>query len=241
MSTVTTQHAHAPSGVRPGRFAITALMIIGPLMGVVNAFLITYNGDPQAAGSVARVYAHQGKFTGYVWTEVAFAIVYAPALLAIAVRGAAGARRLGGYALGILLTAFFAMAMVMSVDTTMLAASHAGLDEATTVKLIDKGFDLPVFAVPLIWGLLGQLVGLILLGLALRRGKAGPAWTGWTIITSVPLLVVGSIVGVPPLVAVGYLLQATAATGIGATVLREGIGWIHTPDNTLATPQPSAT
>jgi hypothetical protein len=226
MTATTAPVSMTATSPRPGRLALTALTVAGPLVGVASFLLAVFHTTDPAAHQVANAYAQQGRFTAYVWFDVLFGVVYAPALLVLAVLAAAGARRLGTSALAVLVVGFFAMASVASApDYAMLAGARGGVDQSAVTRMIDKGFGTAAFGVPLTIGLLGQMVGIVLLGLALLRGRTGSPWAGWLLLASAPLLLVGFAAGLPAAAIAGFLAQSAAAALTARTLLDHGLGW----------------
>ncbi|GAA3231339.1 hypothetical protein [Actinocorallia longicatena] len=128
--------------------------------------------------------------------------------------------------LGVFLTAAACMMTVASLpDFIVYAGVTSGTDHAVLAHLLDDGLDVAAFGIPLVYGIFGQLVGVILIGIALARGGRVPSWAGWLTVGSAPLLMAGYGSGVPPIVAVAYGLQLVTAVMAGRSILKDGIGW----------------
>jgi hypothetical protein len=89
-------------------------------------------------------------------------------------------------------------------DWAAVAATQAGIDPGTTTKILDQLNANPVLLAGTIGFVLGHVIGMILLGVALLRGRAIPAWAAWALIVSQPLHVVFAVI-VP-----SHLLDAAA-------------------------------
>jgi hypothetical protein len=100
-----------------------------------------------------------------------------------------------------------------------------GLDPATTAKLVDKITGMPSMGLFFAAFILGNLIGYILLGLAMWRGKIGPVWSAWLLVAAGPLQVVGHIAGTKPVLAAIELVTVAGLSGIAGFIIRDGIGW----------------
>jgi hypothetical protein len=111
-------------------------------------------------------------------------------------------------------------ALVMP-DTDGLARAlvDTGTDRAVAVRLFDAvaAMEHPAVGVAVLLFVLGHIVGTVLLGLALRRSRAVPAWAGIVLAVSQPLHFVAFVVlANVPLDAAAY---AMTAVGFGAAGL----------------------
>jgi hypothetical protein len=82
-----------------------------------------------------------------------------------------------------------------------------------------------VNGVPTLYFVAAHVIGAILVGVALLRGRTVPAGAAWALILSMPINVVGFVGGVLPVVLLSCALMAVGFGAAGLAILRHGTGW----------------
>lgn len=137
------------------------------------------------------------------------------------------APRLGTIGLVVAFVAFMNLfwSTVSSGDSVALAAARIGTDPARpafTGKLLDSMAAIPVLGLGTNLFVLGHIIGLILLGIALWRGRAVPAWAALMIAVSQVLhFVFAVIVPIHPLDGLAWGLT-TVGFAVAAMALVRG-------------------
>lgn len=134
---------------------------------------------PAMAESLDRVQLQMG--AGAVGLLVAVPSVLA--LVAATRRRSPRLALVGGVLLYLAFT--FTWSMPSTTDIEFIAARD-GLDVGAVARVSDLVSNHPVSVISLIVFLLGQLVGLVLLGIAMWRGRVGPRWMAAVLVFSGP-------------------------------------------------------
>jgi hypothetical protein len=188
------------AGPRPGagldRRALAILMPIGPLaIAIVRGILPYYTRDSNTA-LAAKVAAHQSTEMAVIWLTFVAMLTLVPGVIALGMLARRHSPRLGTTGLVLACAGFLSLfwSTVAGSDNVALGAAHLGMHPATTGALLTSiGNILPIGLASNIF-VLGHVVGLILLGIALWRGRVVPAWAGLLIAVSQILHVVFAII-----------------------------------------------
>ncbi|CAN5333153.1 hypothetical protein BH11ACT3_BH11ACT3_18730 [soil metagenome] len=123
----------------------------------------------------------------------------------------AGTRALAGVGTGILFLGSLLFTYGLVGDAVLVAANATG-GTATAQAF----FDSPVVSTAVLIGIVGQLAGFVLLGIAALRSRLIPIWAGVLLIAWNVVQVVGTAAGIPPLeaLAAAMLLAAYAACAV---------------------------
>jgi hypothetical protein len=214
--------AQATAHSRPGfdRTALAILTPIGPLaIAIVRGILPYFTTDSNTA-MAAKVAAHQGVESAVVWLTFVALLTLIPGVIALGLLARRHAPRLGTAGLVLAFAAFMSLfwSTVAGSDNVALGAARIGLNPAVTGKLIDSMGAIPAIGFASWLFPLGHILGLILLGIALWRGRAIPAWAALLIACSQILHLVFAVI-VPNhaldglswgLTAVGFAVAALA-------------------------------
>lgn len=197
-ATTATQTAHAASRPRSGldRRALAILIPIGPLaIAIVRGILPYYTTDSNTV-MAAKVAAHQGAETAVIWLTFAAMLTLVPGVIAVGMLARRHAPRLGTTGLVLAIAGFLSLfwSTVAGSDNVALGAARLGMRPAVTGTLLTSmGHIVPIGLASDIF-VLGHVFGLILLGIALWRGRVVPAWAGLLLAASQVLHVVFAIV-----------------------------------------------
>jgi hypothetical protein len=176
------------------RTGLVATIVLGPLSIAILRGILPYGGSDDTATITAKVAAHQTAETAVLWLSLVAMLTLVPGVIAVGLLAVRQARRLGTSAMVLAVVGFSSLWAVAAVDFTALAATQAGIDPGDTTKILDHLNANPVLVAGTIGFVLGHVVGLILLGVTLLRGRAVPAWAAWALIVSQPLHVVFAVI-----------------------------------------------
>lgn len=176
------------------RTGLVATIVLGPLSIAILRGVLPYSGSDDTATITAKVAGHPTAEAAVLWLTLIAMLTLVPGAIAVGLLAARQARRLGTSAMVLTVAGFSSLWAVAAVDFTAVAATQAGIDHGTTTKILDQLNANPVLVAGTIGFVLGHVVGMILLGVALLRGRAVPAWAAWALIGSQPLHVVFAVI-----------------------------------------------
>jgi hypothetical protein len=160
------------------RRALAVLMPIGPLaIAIVRGILPYYTNDSNTV-MAAKVAGHQGAETAVIWLTFVAMLTLVPGVIALGVFARQGSRRLGTAGLVLAVAAFLSLfwSTAAGEDNVALGAARIGLNPGTTGALVTSmGGILPIGLASNIF-VLGHIVGLVLISIALWRGRLVPTW-----------------------------------------------------------------
>lgn len=198
------------------RYGLAACAVAFPVLFLLALLLSPFDDDLTAEG---REYVEQftddvDAYLPSLWMWTLAMIVAIPALLAVGRVARSRAPMLG--LVGLILGFFFVLPTGIDTDSVIYASLKAGLDVDTTTALVDSMEDrLPVAMLSVTWFL--GLIGLILLGVAILRGKSAPIWAGIALIVGPIAIPLSFFSGVA-----AALVVAWAVLGIGFV----GCAWV---------------
>lgn len=173
--------AKSPADVRGFWRILLAVLAPVPMLAkaVEYAFNPVPSGDSPFAQQVAGWGAHQGLYSVLQWFDMAFVVLLVPATFAVAWVARRGAPRLATVGAALALTGFLAgVASAPNDDQLAYTTADKALDLATVTRLDEALQANPTSAVASLTFILGLTIGLLLLGIALWRSRAVPAWMG---------------------------------------------------------------
>jgi hypothetical protein len=210
---------------RPGlaRVALAILMPVGPLaIAIVRAVLPYYTTDSNTA-IAAKVAAHQGSETLAIWLTFVAVLTLIPGVIALGLLARRHAPRLGTAGLVLAYAAFACLLWsVATSDNAALGAARIGMHPATTGALLTSIANIRPVGLATGVFVLGHILSLVLLGVALWRGHAIPAWAAVMLACSQLLHLVFAVFA-PNHVLDGcsWGLTAVAFAAAAAAILRE--------------------
>ncbi|MFE3458700.1 hypothetical protein ACFXKD_14260 [Nocardiopsis aegyptia] len=199
------------------RVGAAVLLPLGPLSVALIRGVLPYRTTDDTAVILADAAANQARMDAVLWLSVIAMLTLIPSALAA---GRAAQRRAPVLALvGLCLlvpgyaTLFFAVG-----DSYVRVLSAGGIDAGSAARVLEAHASLaPVGAAAAVF-VVGHVLGLIVLGAALWRARAVPAWAAVAIIASQPLHVVFAVVVPHPLfdaLAWGLAVIGMAAAAVG--------------------------
>ena len=187
-ATTAARRADASAHPRPGfdRRALAILMPIGPLAIAVVRGVLPYVTTDSNTTMATKVAAHQGAESVVIWLTFVTLLTLIPGVIVLGTLARRHAPRLGTAGLVLAFAAFMSLfwSTVAGSDNVALGAARIGLNPAVTGKLITSMGDIPAIGFASWLFPLGHILGLILLGVALWRGRAVPAWAALMIACS---------------------------------------------------------
>jgi len=201
------------------RRALAIAMPIGPLAIAVVRGILPYNTTDSNTTMAPKVAAHQGTESVVIWLTFITLLTLLPGVIALGLLARRGARRLGTTGLVVAFIGFACLfwSSVAGSDNVALAAARLGLSPASTGRLLDSMGNITPIGLGSDLFVLGHIVGLILLGIALWRSRAIPAWAALALALSQVFHFMFAVI--VPVHALDGLAWAVTAVGFGAAAL----------------------
>jgi hypothetical protein len=185
MSSVTEPHTHpdpAPTVAQHDRRSVWRILlaVIAPMPMLAKGIyylLSPVAGDATFKESVAAFQAHRDLLDVMKWLDAVFVVTLIPATVAAAWVARRGAPRLTTAGALVALSGFFAgIGLLGGVETPALVTVQHNLDTGVMSNLDDAMQHEPLLGVASLLFIVGVVFGLGLLGGALKRSGAVPAW-----------------------------------------------------------------
>lgn len=160
------------------RFWRVLLALVVPIPWLAKGVqYIVMEGTYDHAADQIRDWTTDDRFRWLQWLDVAFVVLVVPSILAMVLVARRGAPRLTSWAT-VLLGGGFLLALTLGIGSDPLAwvAAHKGYDPATTGKFIDAFESDPRVGLGGFGFIVAILFGSALVGLALWKSRAVPAW-----------------------------------------------------------------
>lgn len=213
---------------RTGRLLLAASAVLGPLMLAVTIGVLPYGTDDSTKEIVAAIAEDKGLIQLSLWAWVLGLLLLVPGTLAVGLLAMTRSPKLGLWGMAVFGTGLLAIATTASLDQVALGGLEKGVSQEALVGVTDGTYELAVNIVPSLYFVAAHVIGAILLGVALLRGRIVPAWAAWVLILSMPLNVVGFVTGVAVLTVGSFVMLAVGFGAAGLVVARNGIGWART-------------
>jgi hypothetical protein len=158
------------------------LAVIAPMPMLAKGvayFLSPVAGDASFEETVSAFEAHRDLLETLKWLDAVFVVLLIPATVAAAWVSRRGAPRLTAVGAFIALSGFFCgIALLGGVETPALVTVQHDLDVTSMAALDQALVNEPLLVVSSLLFIVGVVFGLGLLGGALKRSRAVPAWAG---------------------------------------------------------------
>jgi hypothetical protein len=187
------------------------------------------------AEGIAGMEAHPGRAQAALWLAMLFGLTVLPATMAVAWTARRRAPRLT-LAAGVLLLVAFT-AVLPDTDLAEVVAADKGLSPAQVTAIDAAVWAHPAIGVNTLLFLLGQAVGLVILGIALWRARVVPAWAGILLAVSGPahLLAPGGNTGG----AIAWAMTAIGYTAVSVALWRTPDADFDLPPGGAVEPNPN--
>ncbi|MFF4832191.1 hypothetical protein [Streptomyces sp. NPDC001315] len=224
-SAATTDPGQAP-GV--GRIALGLTALLGPLLLAVATGIVPYGTGDSDKDIVKDIAAHRTLTEVSVWGWILGGLALVVGILVVGLLAMRHSPKLGLWGTLLFGTGLLAISFTPSMDVVALGGLDKGVSQDALVKVTDGTYALPVVGVPTLYFVAAHVVGAILLGTALLRGRVIPAWAAWSLILAMPINVAGYAGSLMPVTVLSFLLLATGFGAAGLVVVRHGTGWTRT-------------
>lgn len=197
--------------MKPLRLAAIGCLVVPPAVNAVLHLLDPLTADDNSK-LIGQAVAHP-TLTALMQGQYLL-LLFAPGALLLA-GFAARSRRLAVLGGGILCVAALASAPGLSENSVLAAAARSAQPQlwVETFATLDQAPGAGVLnALKLVW-IAGNLVGFVLLGIALLRSRAVPAWCAWTVMVAVAVNAIGHLLPGSYLVAAAWLALALGLAG----------------------------
>ncbi|MFJ3303300.1 hypothetical protein ACIPSA_09290 [Streptomyces sp. NPDC086549] len=231
--TTTPPRAHAAvtetgSGRGLGRTLMGVTAVLGPVLLAVAVGIVPYGTGDSSKEMVKDIAAHRTVTELSLWGWLFGSIALMAGILLVGLLAMRHSPKLGLWGLLLFGTGILAISATPSMDVVTLGGLGKGVGQDALTRTADGTLALPVVGVPTLYFVAAHVVGAILLGVALLRGRVIPAWAAWLLIVSMPLNVVGYAGSLMPVTVVSFLLMAVAFGAAGPVIVRHGTGWTRT-------------
>jgi hypothetical protein len=205
----------APAGTTTGRRLLGRLAPVGPIAMAGWALAVPYHvGEPTGVW-IPAVAANMGRVQLSMWMMLIFALTAGAGAIVTGLVARRGSPRLGTVGLVLTFAGFSAMGFSgTGYDGTAAAGMGSGLDLGATERLIvevDK-LQAPTIGSAVFMPIMAA--GVIILGVALWRGRAVPRWAAIVLVAAFPVIFVGGLVSMM-INAAGWLLLAVGFAVVG--------------------------
>jgi hypothetical protein len=159
---------------------LLAIIVLLPMPAKGVYYMLTpVAGDVTFEESVTSFEAHRDILEALKWFDAVFVVTLIPATIALAWVARRGAPRLTTAGAAIALTGFLVgMPLMGGVMTPALVTVQHDLDFTSMAALDDALHHEPLLGIAALLFIVGIVFGLGLLGGALKRSRAVPAWVG---------------------------------------------------------------
>ena len=209
--------SRSPAGF--DRRALAVVTPVGPLAIAIVRGILPYKTTDSNATLAAQVALHQGTETLVVWLTFIAMLTLIPGVITIGLMARRGARRLGTVGLVLTFAAFMSLfwSTVAGSDNVALAAARIGVSPALTGRLLDSMGAIPAIGLGSDLFVIGHILGLVLIGIALWRGRVLPSWAALLIAVSQVLHFIFAVI--VPVHALDGLAWGLTAVGFAVAAL----------------------
>jgi len=162
----------------PARTALAVVIPVGPLAIAVVRGILPYNTTDSSTAMAAKVAAHQGAEMIVIWLTFVALLTLIPGVITLGMLARRHASRLGTAGLVLAYAAFACLfwSSVAGSDNVALGAARIGMHPGATGALLTSIANIPPVGLGTAIFVFGHIISLVLLGVALWRGHAVPAW-----------------------------------------------------------------
>lgn len=222
MATSTAAHARRTGSIpRPGpaRIALAILMPIGPLAIAVVRGILPYSTTDSNSAMAAKVAAHQSAEMIVIWLTFVALLTLIPGVIALGMLARRHSPKLGTAGLVLAYAAFACLfwGSVAGSDNIALGAARIGMHPGTTGTLLTSIGNIPPVGLGTAIFVFGHIISLVLLAVALWRGRVVPAWAALMLAISQVLHFTFAVI--VPIHALDGLAWGLTALGFAAAAL----------------------
>ena len=214
----------APSTYRALRIGLAIIAPFGVLAIGVGKLVMPYGFEDDAATVLSKVAADPGAMEVLGWLRLVICIALVPGILAAGLAALRGAPRLATVALLIAVPTWSCALAFPDTDSLASALVATGVPTPNAVELYDYmvTFSGASASVAVLLFVVGHIVGTVLLGIALWRSRAVPAWIGIALAVSQPLhFIAFAVLQSVALDVVAYSLTTLGVAAAGIAYARQ--------------------
>jgi hypothetical protein len=202
------------------RIAAAALLPLGPLSVAILRSILPYFHAGDSRETILQTSAQLGRQDTVLWLSVLASVALIPSVLTAGRLAQRRSPLLTLCGVGLLVPAF-ALLPFFAGDPTIRVLAGGTVPPDTAAKLLDELGALPPVGIAALTFVAGHILGMILLGAALWRAHAVPAWAAVAVIVSQPLHLISLVVlDNQPLDGCAWGLTALGFALAGVRVLR---------------------
>lgn len=210
----------APADTRRATRRLAAVLIpVGPLAVAFLRFVLPYFTAPDADAVVKDVMTRADRQSLVVWLGFIALLTLVPGVLWVGRLTRRRAPKLTAVALLLAVPGYLSLSALLATDTLL----WVGVNQNVAPEVLAGMYEAlhPSQFVGMALFVLGHVIGTILLGIALWRSRAVPAWAAIMTIVAQPLhFVAAMIVGSPPLDLAAWGLNAIGFAAASVAILR---------------------
>ncbi|MGV9450759.1 hypothetical protein [Streptomyces sp. NPDC003635] len=213
----------APAGT--GRILLGVTTALGPFLLALGVGIVPYTTGGSEEEIVRDIAADRTLTEVSLWVWLFGGTSVVIGTLVVGLLAMRYAPKLGLWGLVLLGTGLLAISSTPELDAVTLGGLEEGVGLDALAKAGEGTYALPVVAAPTLYFVVAHVLGAILLGVALLRGRVIAPWAAWLLILSMPLNVVGYAGGIMPLAVLSFVMMGVAFALAGLVVVRHGTGW----------------
>jgi hypothetical protein len=220
MTTTVGRVAPTPVDLRTGSRVLAAVLLpIGPAAVAVLRFILPYTTSDSSVDAVRMVAAHQTAQSAVVWLGFLACLTLVPGVIFAGRVVGRSSPRLAAVATILLVAGYISLAWLTVGDAYLLFGVRHHLAEQVLVGMY-AGVH-PAASVAEAMFVLGHVLGTILLGIGMLRGRVVPVWAAVATIIAQPVHFFAAVViGNHTLDLVGWGLNAVGFAALSLAVLR---------------------
>lgn len=201
------------------RWLAAAILPIGPAAVAVLRFILPYTTADNSADAVRDVAAHQTAQSAVVWLGFVACLALIPGVIFAGRMVGRTAPRLAAAATILLVLGYISLGWLTVGDAYLLYGVQHDLPQTVLIGMYEGVH--PAADVAAVLFVVGHVLGTILLGVAMLRGHAVPAWAAIATIAAQPIhFVAAVIVSSHALDLVGWGLNAVGFAALSVAILR---------------------
>jgi hypothetical protein len=205
---------------RASRVLAAVIMPIGPIAVAVLRFILPYTTSDNSSDAVREVTAHQTAQSVVVWLGFLACLTLIPGVIYAGRVVGRGAPRLAATATVLLVVGYVSLAWLTVGDAFLLFGIRRHLP-VSVLGSMWSGNVHPAASVAAGLFVIGHVLGTILLGVGMLRGRVTPLWAAVVTIIAQPIhFVAAVIVGSHALDLAGWGLNAVGFAALSLAVLQ---------------------
>ena len=201
------------------RVLAAVLLPIGPAAVAALRFVLPYTTADDSADVVRSIEAHQTAQSAVVWLGFVASLTLVPAVIFAGRAVGRSSPRLAAVATPLLVLGYLSLPMLVATDAAALFAIRHGVSTETAAGMYE-GFHPVVYVAGGLF-VVGHVLGTILLGVGMLRGRVIAPVLAWATIVAQPIHFVAAVIlGSHWLDLFGWGLNAVGFAALAVAILR---------------------